>query len=121
MTFCVSNFPDCGVARFLSLMNGPWATLIVRELLGGPLRFGEIKDRLPGISAHTLTNLLRKFQEHGLLTRTAYPEIPPRVVYELTPIGHELRDVLFAMNDWALSVPTTMQNDVSPTAVVPTR
>ncbi|WP_350224292.1 helix-turn-helix domain-containing protein [Pseudarthrobacter sp. MEB009] len=109
MTFCASNFPGCGVARFLGLMNGPWATLIVRELLGGPLRFGEIKDRLTGISAHTLTNSLRKFEDHGLLTRTVYPEIPPRVVYELTPAGQELRTVLNSMNDWALSVPMVAQ------------
>jgi DNA-binding HxlR family transcriptional regulator len=109
MTFCASNFPGCGVAHFLGLMNGPWATLIVRELLGGPLRFGEIKNRLTGISAHTLTNSLRKFEDHGLLTRTVYPEIPPRVVYELTPTGQELRTVLNSMNDWALSVPALPQ------------
>lgn len=86
-------------------MNGPWATLIVRELLVGPLRFGEIRDRLPGISAHTLTNSLRRFEEHEMITRTAYAEIPPRVVYELTPLGRDLRVVLEAMNQWALSVP----------------
>lgn len=106
MTFCATNFPDCGVARFLSLMNGPWATLIVRELLGGPLRFGEIRDRLPGISAHTLTNSLRRFEDHELVTRTSYPEIPPKVVYELTSLGQELRAVLAAMNAWAQAVPT---------------
>lgn len=60
---------------------------------------------LPGISAHTLTSRLRRFETHGLVTRTAYAEIPPRVVYELTPLGHELRTVLNAMNAWALTVP----------------
>lgn len=99
------SLPECGVARFLILLDGPWATLIVRELLRGPLRFNELMDALPGISAHTLTNRLRKFESHGLVTRTAYAEIPPRVVYELTPIGHELRSVLDAMNEWASSVP----------------
>lgn len=97
--------PECGIARFLTLLDGPWATLIIRELMHGPRRFTELRDQLPGISAHTLTNRLRRFTAHGLVTRTAYAEIPPRVVYELTPIGQELRPVLTAMNAWALSVP----------------
>jgi DNA-binding HxlR family transcriptional regulator len=97
--------PGCGVARFLQLLEGPWATLVVRELLNGPHRFTELMGALPGISAHTLTSRLRRFEDYGLVTRTAYAEIPPRVVYELTPLGHELRTVLNAMNDWALTVP----------------
>ena len=101
----VDEAPECGVARFLVLLDGPWATLIVRELLHGPLRFTQIRDRLPGISAHTLTNRLRQFERNGLVTRTAYAEIPPRVVYELTEVGGQLRTVLDAMNSWALSVP----------------
>ncbi|PPG28623.1 transcriptional regulator [Pseudoclavibacter sp. RFBG4] len=105
--------PECGVARFLVLLEGPWATLIVRELLQGPLRFTEIKDRLPGMSAHTLTNRLRRFEANGLVTRTAYPEIPPRVVYELTDVGLQLRSVLDAMNSWALSVPAVSDVDVA--------
>lgn len=88
----------CGISRFLSLLDGPWATLIVRELLTGPARFGELLGALDGISAHTLTNRLRKFEAHGLVTRTSYPEIPPRVVYELTPLGQGLNSVLEAMN-----------------------
>jgi len=99
--------PECGVARFLILLDGPWATLIVRELLRGPLRFAELRDALPGISAHTLTHRLRRFETHGLVTRTVFAEIPPRVVYELTPLGESLRPVLDAMNDWAVSVPVT--------------
>ncbi|MEV6237461.1 helix-turn-helix domain-containing protein [Lentzea sp. NPDC051838] len=101
------NLPTCGVARFLILLDGPWATLIVRELLRGPMRFTELRDALPGISAHTLTHRLRRFERHGIVTRTVYAEIPPRVVYELTPLGSSLRHVLDAMNDWALSVPDT--------------
>lgn len=105
MTFCATNFPECGVARFLGIMNGPWATLVIRELLEGPLRFGEIKQRLTGISAHTLTSTLRKFEQNALVTRTVFPEIPPKVIYELTPAGQELQAVLNAMNTWALSIP----------------
>lgn len=97
--------PECGVARFLALLNGPWATLIVRELLRGPHRFTELRDALPGISPHTLTSRLRQFETYGVVTRTSYPEIPPRVEYRLTPLGEGLRDVLDAMATWADSVP----------------
>lgn len=102
----LTDLPGCGVARFLELVGSPWATLIVRELLAGPLRFSELKDCLPGISAHTLTERLRKFEKHGLVTRTAYAETPPRVIYTLTPLGRSLREVLEAMNRWGASVPT---------------
>ena len=64
-----------------------WATLIVRELLHGPRRFGELREALPGISAHTLTNRLRLFESRGIVIRRAYAEVPPRVVYELTDLG----------------------------------
>lgn len=97
--------PDCGVARFLMLLDGPWATLIVRELLRGPRRFTELRTDLPGISAHTLTNRLRRFEAHGIVTRTAFAEIPPRVEYELTALGDQLRPVLDSMGAWALTVP----------------
>lgn len=108
MKFDRNSLKECGVTRFLSLLEGPWATLIVRELLKGPHRFNEILAALQGISAHTLTNRLRKFESHGLVTRTAYAEIPPRVVYELTPLGTELRAVLDAMNSWAMNVPASV-------------
>ncbi|ACT06038.1 transcriptional regulator, HxlR family [Dickeya chrysanthemi Ech1591] len=97
--------PCCGVARFLVLLDGPWATLIIRELLPGPRRFTELRDALPGISAHTLTHRLKRFERHGLVTRTAYAETPPRVVYALTPLGERLRDVLEAMRTWGDLVP----------------
>ncbi|MFE6614016.1 winged helix-turn-helix transcriptional regulator [Amycolatopsis sp. NPDC057786] len=97
--------PECGVARFLTLLNGPWATLIVRELLPGPRRFTELREALPGISPHTLTSRLRQFARYGIVTRTTYAEVPPRVVYELTPLGEGLREVLEAMGTWAMAVP----------------
>lgn len=100
-----ADLPDCGVARFLILLDGPWATLIVRELLHGPRRFSELRAGLPGISAHTLTNRLRRFEKHEVVTRTAYAEIPPRVVYELTALGEELRPVLGAMDAWGTAAP----------------
>lgn len=101
--------PDCGVARFLTLLNGTWATLVVRELLQGPRRFTELREALPGISPHTLTSRLRQFEAYGIVIRTAYPEIPPRVEYRLTPLGEGLRDVLDAMATWAMAVPEPVQ------------
>ncbi|TQJ36851.1 HxlR family transcriptional regulator [Streptomyces sp. SLBN-115] len=100
-----SSLPECGVARFITLLDGPWATLIVRELLHGPHRFTQLRDALPGISPHTLTSRLRQFERHGIVTRTAYAEIPPRVEYRLTPLGEGLRAVLDTMAAWAVTVP----------------
>lgn len=99
------EIPCCGVDIFLTLMGGPWATLIVRELLPGPLRFTELRRALQGISAHTLTHRLKQFEANALVTRTAYAQTPPRVVYELTPLGNELKSVLEAMRAWGDSVP----------------
>ncbi|MFF6952269.1 winged helix-turn-helix transcriptional regulator [Streptomyces iakyrus] len=69
------------------------------------LRFTQLREALPGISPHTLTSRLRQFERHGIVTRTTYAEIPPRVVYALTPLGEGLRDVLEAMGTWAMAVP----------------
>ena len=88
--------PECGVARFLLVLDGPWATLIVRELTHGPMRFTELRRALPGISPRTLSARLKRFEEFDLVTRTAYAEVPPRVEYELTATGMELRSVLEA-------------------------
>jgi DNA-binding HxlR family transcriptional regulator len=77
----------------------------VRELLHGPHRFNQPREALPGISPHTLTSRLRQFERHGIVTRTTYAEIPPRVEYALTPLGEGLREVLEAMGTWAAAVP----------------
>jgi len=74
--------------------------LVVRNLLGGRRRFGELRAALPGVSPKTLTDRLRELEQAGLVTRTMYAEIPPRVEYELTPIGHELEPVLVALADF---------------------
>lgn len=99
------KLPECGVARFLELLEGPWATLIVRELLRGPLRFSELRQGLPGISPHTLTRRLRRFEEYGVVSRRVFAEVPPRVEYELTELGLKLKPVLESMAQWSLSVP----------------
>jgi DNA-binding HxlR family transcriptional regulator len=93
--------PECPIARFLTVLDGRWATLIVRELLTGPKRFSELRAALPGISPKTLSSRLQRFVHTGLVTRTAYPEIPPRVQYQLTPAGARLEVVLATMAAWA--------------------
>lgn len=110
------TLPECGVARFLVLLEGPWATLIVRELLPGARRFSELREALPGISPHTLTRRLRRFEQYGVVVREVFAEVPPRVEYSLTPLGHELRAVLEAMATWALTVPDLHPAPVQDTA-----
>jgi DNA-binding HxlR family transcriptional regulator len=90
----------CGVELTLEVLDGKWTTLVVRELLGGPRRFGEIRAALGNPSAKTLTDRLRMLESHGVLTRTVHAEIPPRVVYALTERGESLREVLEAMLRW---------------------
>lgn len=106
-----THLPACGIDRFLKLLDGPWATLIVRELLNGPQRFSQLRAALPGISAHTLTHRLKRFERHGLVTRTAFAETPPRVLYALTPLGAELQPVLESMRRWGDSVPDALLGD----------
>ncbi|APO95316.1 helix-turn-helix transcriptional regulator [Xanthomonas vesicatoria] len=110
-----SKAPCCGVARFFQLLEGPWASLIVRELLAGPRRFTELRQALQGISAHTLTSRLRQFEASGLVVRTAYAQTPLRVVYELTPLGEGLRGVFDALREWGESVPAQATTVIQPT------
>lgn len=79
---------------------------MVRELLNGPKRFGEIRAALPNPSAKTLTDRLRSLEHQGILTRTVYAEVPPRVVYTLTDQGHSLGGILHAMLLWGEANPS---------------
>lgn len=90
----------CTIERTLDVIGGKWATLILRELLGGTKRFGEIRGRLTGVSPKTLTDRLRELEAHGVIGRTVYAEVPPRVEYALTEKGRALRPILEAMGTW---------------------
>ena len=92
---------NCPVERALLVLEGRWSVLIIRELLLGPKRFGELRAALGMSSPKTLTERLRILEHHGVLTRTIYAEVPPRVVYELTDRGRGLRSVLDAMAVWS--------------------
>lgn len=86
--------------RTLDVIGGRWTTLVVRELLGGTRRFSELRGALSGVSPKTLTERLRALEEAGVLERTVYPEVPPRVEYALTGRGRALEPVIAAMRDW---------------------
>lgn len=90
----------CGVARTLEVLDGKWTTLVIRDLLPGPKRFGELRAALGNPSAKTLTDRLRALEHQGMITRTIHAEIPPRVVYELTGHGRSLEPILHAMLRW---------------------
>lgn len=90
----------CPVGHALDVVSGRWATLIVHHLLDRELRFGEIRAGLGGINPKTLTEQLRQLEADGIVTRTAHAEIPPRVVYALTPRGRGLEPVIGALAAW---------------------
>ena len=92
--------PACPVETTLTLISDKWKVLIIRDLLPGTKRFGELKKSIGSVSQKVLTAQLRQMEESGLLTRTVYPEVPPRVEYTLTELGQSLRPVLDALKKW---------------------
>ena len=94
------TLPACPVETTLTLISDKWKVLIIRDLLPGTKRFGELKKSIGSVSQKVLTTQLRQMEERGLLTRTVYPEVPPRVEYALTELGHSLEPVLEPMRDW---------------------
>ena len=95
--------PACPVETTLTLISDKWKVLILRDLLMGTKRFGELKKSLGGGSQKVLTSQLRQMEASGLLTRKVYAEVPPRVEYTLTELGYSLQPVLEAMRDWGES------------------
>lgn len=94
----------CPVNYTLELIGGRWKTLILFNLQNKPLRFSELKRTLPGVTEKMLTQQLRELEADNLLTRTVYPEVPPRVEYALTDLGKSLHPVLTNIARWGLSV-----------------
>ena len=92
--------PSCPVEITLSIIGDKWKVLILRELMVGTKRFGEIKDGIEGISQKVLTQKLREMDSDKLLNRIAYAEIPPRVEYSLTELGKSLGPVLDSLKEW---------------------
>ena len=100
--------PECPVAVTVSVIGSKWKLLIMRNLLVRPWRFNELKKDLDGISQKVLTDSLRAMEEDGIITRTVYPEVPPRVEYALSELGESMRPILDAMKQWGAEYKNTL-------------
>lgn len=94
------ELPACPVETTLMLIGDKWKVLILRDLMDGTKRFGELKKSIGTVSQKVLTAQLRDMEEKGLLTRKVYAEVPPRVEYTLTKTGYSLKPILDAMWAW---------------------
>ncbi|MFG3661542.1 winged helix-turn-helix transcriptional regulator [Streptomyces sp. NPDC047706] len=89
------------IRQILDRAGDKWSALVIATLNDGPLRYTDLLRRIPGISQRMLTLTLRQLHRDGLITRTAYAEVPPRVEYDLTPLGATLHDIVVSLIDWA--------------------
>lgn len=94
------ELPACPVATTVQLIGSKWKLLIMRNLLARPWRFNELRKSLEGISQKVLTDSLRSMEADGIITRTVYPEVPPRVEYAVSDIGESMRPIISAMEEW---------------------
>lgn len=94
------DLPACPVATTVGIIGNKWKLLIIRDILTGAKRFGELKKSLEGISQKVLTDCLRSMEQDGILNRTVYPEVPPRVEYSLSELGETMRPIISAMESW---------------------
>ena len=94
------EMPACPVATTVRLIGSKWKLLIMRNLLQRSWRFNELRKDLEGISQKVLTDSLRSMEEDGIITRTVYPEVPPRVEYALSDLGESMRPIMNAMEEW---------------------
>lgn len=96
------EMPACPVATTVQMIGSKWKLLIMRNLLERPWRFNELKKDWDGISQKVLTDSLRSMEADGIIIRTVYPEVPPRVEYSLSELGESMRPILEAMKQWGL-------------------
>jgi len=95
-----SELPACPVATTVQLIGNKWKLLILRNLLADTQRFSELRRTIPGISQKVLTDNLRSMEEDGIVVRTVFPEVPPRVEYSLSDLGNSMRQIISAMETW---------------------
>lgn len=93
---------ECPVATTVQLIGSKWKLLIMRNLMDRPWRFNELKKSLEGISQKVLTDSLRSMEDDGIITRTVYAEVPPRVEYAFSDVGESMRPILDAMKEWGM-------------------
>ncbi|MDF5725524.1 MAG: helix-turn-helix domain-containing protein [Rhizonema sp. PD37] len=96
------NRLTCEVESTLKVIGGRWKVLIIRELIEGVKRFGELQRSLNGITQKMLSQQLRELEEDGIIHREVYPQIPPKVEYSLTLLGESLKPILYAMHEWGI-------------------
>ncbi len=94
------EMPACPVATTVQLIGSKWKLLIMRNLLGGMQRFGELRKTIPGISSKVLTDSLRSMEADGIVKRVVYAEVPPRVEYSLSELGESMRPIIKSMEAW---------------------
>lgn len=95
-----SELPECPVATTVQLIGSKWKLLIMRNLFMRPWRFNELQKNLDGISQKVLTDSLRSMEEDGIVIRTVYPEVPPRVEYSLSPLGESMKPIMDSLEQW---------------------
>ena len=100
MTEDTRTLPACPVETTLMLIGDKWKVLILRDLMPGTRRFGELKKSIGHVSQKVLTAQLRDMEASGLVSRKVYAEVPPRVEYSLTELGRSLKPILDAMRSW---------------------
>lgn len=105
----INNLPACPVETTLSLIGDKWKVLILRDLMTGTKRFGELKKSIGTVSQKVLTSQLRAMEESGLVNRRVYAEVPPRVEYSLTELGLSLKPILDAMLSWGESYKASLK------------
>ena len=105
------KLPACPVETTLTLISDKWKVLILRDLMPGTKRFGELKKSIGHVTQKVLTAQLRQMEASGLLTRTVYAEVPPRVEYTLTELGYSLKPILDAMWKWGEEYKSKQEND----------
>ena len=96
------EMPACPVATTVQLIGSKWKLLTMRNLLQRPWRFNELQRDLAGISQKVLTDSLRSMEADGIIIRTVYPEVPPRVEYALSALGESMRPIIKSMESWGL-------------------
>ncbi|HIS49870.1 MAG TPA: helix-turn-helix transcriptional regulator [Candidatus Gallacutalibacter pullistercoris] len=106
-----AELPECPVATTVQLIGNKWKLLIIRNLLNRPWRFNELKKDLDGISQKVLTDSLRSMEEDGIITRTVYPEVPPRVEYALSELGETMRPILASMEQWGTNYKVSLTQE----------
>ncbi len=106
------EMPACPVATTVALIGSKWKLLILRNLLARPWRFNELKRDLAGISQKVLTDSLRSMEADGIITRTVYPEVPPRVEYALSELGESMRPVIRSMEEWGKAYKQNNQEEM---------